>query len=94
VNGGALNDAGINPTPLPANGANWQTAFTVSGLANGSAPFVAGTNTLDLVVRGNGQTDGILASGAFSTVPEPSTYTLVALGAAAVAAVKRRRARA
>jgi hypothetical protein len=91
VNGGALVPTGITPEPAPASGANWTREFAVGGVGTTGARFVAGTNTFDLVVRGNGEYDGIVARGAFSTVPEPSTYALVASGLAVVGGVARRR---
>jgi len=94
LNGAALANGGMTPTPQDPNGENWMTPFTLT--IDGG--FQAGVNTLDLVILGNGSTDGILVegvltSGAITTTPEPATFVLVASGIAAVGVVARRRRR-
>lgn len=92
LNGGALVASGVSPTPLPPNGANWATPFAVRGLHKGSGAIVQGENTLELIVTGNGRTDGILATGTLtSTVPEPGTYALLGTGLAGLLLVSHRR---
>lgn len=92
VNGGAVQAAGVTPSPMAPTDTNWTTNFRLAGIEGGSAPFVAGANTLDLIIRGNGATDGIVARGSFtSTVPEPSAYAMVGVGLAGVVAAARRR---
>lgn len=92
VNGGAIVPAGISPTPVAAVGNNWETNFalTVPAMTSG---WTSGVNSFDIIVTGNGRTDGILAVGEFRTVPEPSTYALMGTGLAGlgVAAARRRR---
>lgn len=87
LNGGALQTGAITPTPLPPNGGNWTTTFSM--LINSG--FVAGVNTLDITLRGNGQTDGLLVDGRMNVVPEPSTYALMATGLVGLVGVARRR---
>jgi len=87
LNGGALQPGAVSPTPLGPNGGNWTTPFSLiinSGLQ-------AGVNTLDLVISGNGQTDGILLDGRVNVVPEPSTYVLMATGLLGLGGIVRRR---
>jgi len=87
LNGGTMQTGGVTPTPLPANGGNWTTPFSLI-IHSG---FVAGVNTLDIKVTGNGQTDGILLDGRVNVVPEPSTYALMAAGLLGLGGVVRRR---
>jgi hypothetical protein len=91
LNGSPVNALGISPTPAPPNGANWATPFTLA-ITDGSL-FQSGTNTLELVITGNGQTDGLLAAGyvEVTSVPEPIAMLLMGTGLAGVAAVGRRR---
>jgi hypothetical protein len=57
--------------------------------------YVPGTNTLDFIVTGDGTTDGLLVDmqqvTAISTVPEPATAGLLAIGLLGVAGIVRRR---
>lgn len=87
LNGGALQTGAITPTPLPPNGANWKTPFSM--IIN--TGLVAGTNTLEIKLSGNGMTDGLLLDGRVNVVPEPSTYALMATGLVGVVGVARRR---
>ena len=87
LNGGALNAGAITPTPLPPNGGNWATPFSM--IINSG--FVAGVNTLEITLTGNGQTDGLLLDGRVNVVPEPSTYALMATGLVGLVGVARRR---
>ncbi len=87
LNGGALQTGAITPTPLPPNGGNWTTPFSMI-IASG---FVAGVNTLEIKLSGNGQTDGLLLDGRVNVVPEPSTYALMATGLVGLVGVARRR---
>ena len=68
LNGGAFSMAGLTPSALPPNGANWTIPFQ---LAISGAGFVTGTNTLDIRIQGNGRTDGILAQGTYTTLDIP-----------------------
>ncbi len=94
LNGSALASGDMSPTPAEPNGGNWTTPFTLT-IGEG---FQSGVNTLDLVIQGNGSTDGILVegmltSGAVTTTPEPATLLLVGSGFAVVGVVARRRRR-
>lgn len=86
LNGGSIVSGGISPTPLPANGQNWTTPFAmdIGGLN-------AGMNTLEIIIQGNGATDGILVSGQITATPEPATFVLLGSGLAGVALIARRR---
>ena len=55
--------------------------------------FVAGNNTIDFYVEGNGVTDGfaLKTDGFTAPVPEPETYALMLAGLAAAGFVVRRR---
>lgn len=93
INEGPINtllrplDAQGNPTVAP-NGNNWNRRFTLV-IPEGS--FNQGANTLDIIVDGNGLTDGLLVAGRLNVVPEPSTYALMATGLAGLATLARRR---
>lgn len=83
LNGGALQKAGTSG------------AYTLGGVVELNSGFVAGLNTLDFYVEGNGQTDGFALSRESFTagvVPEPASLLLMACGLGGVmAAVRRRR---
>ena len=94
LNGAALASGGMDPVPAAPNGANWNRPFTLT-IDDG---FQSGVNTLDLVITGNGATDGILVegiitSGTITATPEPATLVLVGSGFAVVGVVARRRRR-
>ena len=89
LNGGALLAGNMSPSPLPPNGENWTHPFTLT-IDEG---FQAGVNTLELVITGNGATDGILVEGMITSTPEPATLVLVASGFAVVGGVARPRRR-
>ncbi len=83
--------------PLPAPGENWTKSFVLNTTSN---KFVEGQNTLDIVIRGNGRTDGILVAGSYyqmpgasTVVPEPSTVVLMTAGLAGLGVAMRRRKR-
>ena len=90
LNGAALASGGMDPVPAAPNGENWNRPFTLT-IDDG---FQAGVNTLDLVITGNGSTDGILVEGMITSTPEPATFVLVASGFAVVGVVARRRRKA
>ncbi len=94
VNGSAVG-MNVTPTPLDPEGGNWTTEFS----ATGSSYFGEGSNTFDIVITGNGRTDGLLASGYIigeaggTVVPEPGSFILLAsgLGLLGLAANRRRK---
>ncbi len=89
LNGSAFDATGLSPSGAhTAGGAYWATPFELNIPGTG---FVAGSNTLELRVRGNGRTDAILVQGNYSTVPEPGTLLLIGTGVLLLGAEVRRR---
>ncbi len=95
------------PTPGYWDRGNWQPQFRLNGGAFQGAGtawydytgttvlsggFVAGLNTIDFYVQGNGVTDGFeLRTVSFTAdpVPEPETYALMLAGLAGMALLMR-----
>lgn len=78
----------VTPTPLGPNGGNWMTPFTLTG---GTGLTNTG-NQLELVITGNGRTDGMMVSGyTQSTVPEPSSMALLGTGLMGLIPLVRRK---
>lgn len=70
----------------------WDTGNTydLGHLTTVGSGFVAGVNTLDFYVEGNGVSDGF-ALKSVAVVPEPETYALMLAGLGALGFVARRR---
>jgi hypothetical protein len=69
LNGSTLSAAGITPA---AAAERWELDDGVPACDHGRHAVHSGMNTLDLVITGNGQTDGLLAAGHVTVFRSPS----------------------
>jgi hypothetical protein len=72
--------------------ANSATTYNVWYAFSINSGFVAGNNTLDFIVHNNGGPTGLRVeiSGTADSVPEPASLVLLAVGLAALTALRRR----
>jgi hypothetical protein len=81
-----MSTTSVSPTPVAPNGENFFTEFQAE-----ISDFQYGDKSIQFRTSGNGVTDGLLAYGNFTPVPEPSTYALFGFGLFGIAAARRRR---
>ena len=91
----------INGGGAVTGGCGADNTFVFGGSQTLGSGFVAGNNTLDFFMSGDGTTDGLLvsidavrATPVGDVVPEPATMGLLATGLIGMAAARRRRKRA